>query len=498
MAGRSMDLRELFAGMGVPVPAVSVSDIASSSTQLAEGGLFLACQGQRHHGLDFLREALDAGAVAVAWETVAGRDAPVLPAGVTGIAVPGLRSKLGLIADRFFGRPSDSLAVIGITGSNGKTTVAWLLAQALNAAGLRAGYIGTLGYGLLSQLRPGLLTTPDCIEVHRQLRRLCDSGADHAVIEVSSHALDQGRVDAVRFDVAAFTNLSRDHLDYHRDEYHYAAAKARLFTEHCPAAAVINVADAFGAQLVAKLLPDTKTVTVALTGGTASPVDTSLSGRLRCVRCTGLQLELATGAHRAELVSGLWGRFNAENLLVAAGVLIVLGYELELAAKLLATAGAPPGRMQRINDSAAEPAVLIDFAHSPDALCNALEALREHCVGEIWCVFGCGGNRDRGKRVQMAAVAERYADHVIVTDDNPRNEDPEQIIAEILAGFAKPGDVEVQRDRAAAIRLAIRSAKAGDAVLIAGKGHETIQTMGSENHAFSDQVVARAALDQVA
>ncbi|HHQ14249.1 MAG TPA: UDP-N-acetylmuramoyl-L-alanyl-D-glutamate--2,6-diaminopimelate ligase, partial [Chromatiales bacterium] len=419
-------------------------------------------------------------------------------ADVAGIEVPGLRSKLGLVADRFFGRPSDSLTVIGVTGSNGKTTVAWLLAQALNAAGRRAGYIGTLGHGLLSQLQPGQLTTPDCIEVHRQLRRLHEAGADHAVIEVSSHALDQGRVDAVRFDVAAFTNLSRDHLDYHRDATHYAAAKARLFTEHHPAAAVINVADAFGAQLVHNLPPDTRPVTVTLTEDAQAPVDASLSGRLGCARCTGLQLELTAGDARSELGSALWGRFNAENLLIAAGVLIALGHALDRAATWLAAAEAPPGRMQRVNDSTDEPAVLIDFAHSPDALRNALEALREHCGGEIWCVFGCGGNRDRGKRAQMAAVAERYADHVIVTDDNPRDEDPEQIVAEILAGFAEPGNVEVQHDRAVAIRLAIRSAQAGDAVLIAGKGHETTQTVGSAHRAFSDLAVARAALDQVA
>ncbi len=498
MTGAGMDLRELFDGLGVEVPARYISDIAASSKQVRHGGLFLASGGLRHHGLDYLQEALRAGAVAVAWEPVAGRDAPALPADVTGIPVPGLRSKLGLLADRFFGRPSRSLAVTGITGSNGKTTVAWLLVRALNAGGRRAGYIGTLGYGFLPDLQAGELTTPDCVEVHRHLRRLSDAGASHAVIEVSSHALDQGRVDGVHFEVAAFTNLSRDHLDYHRDLDRYANAKARLLTEHRPSAAVINVADEFGAQLVRRVPSSTRLITVALAEHDDLPVDLSLTGRLQYTRCAGLQLDLTTGSARTGLGSRLWGRFNAENLMVATGVLLALGHQLDAAAQCLATADAPPGRMQRVSDAAEQPAVLIDFAHSPDALRNALQALREHCDGEIWCVFGCGGDRDRGKRAQMAAVAERHADHVIVTDDNPRGEDPEQIVAEILAGFSEPGNVQVQRDRAAAIRLAIRSANDGDAVLIAGKGHETTQTAGSVTRAFSDYAVARAALARVA
>lgn len=486
---RDMDLRTLFDGFGVEVPQREILDITTESINVTRGGLFLACRGRAHHGLEFVDQALAAQPSAIAWEADATVQVPALPAGVCGVAVPDLGQRLGTIANRFFAAPSMAMAVTGITGTNGKTTTAWLVTQALGKLGATAGYMGTLGHGLAARLRSGTCTTPGCITLHRQLRELADAGARHVVMEVSSHALDQQRVDGVHFSTVAFSNLGRDHLDYHPDVEHYAAAKARLFRAGARTA-VINLDDAFGRDLAASLPAETACLGVSLAGNPAARL------RARLLQCDsdGLVLEFSGEHGTARLESSLWGHFNAENLLLAAGILLAEGQSLARAAAALAECTAPPGRMQRVSGAAGQPTVLVDFAHTADALRKVLEAARAHCRGQLWCVFGCGGNRDSGKRAPMGRAAAELADHVIVTDDNPRDEDSRQIIADILAGIGSRETVQVMPDRAAAIQRAIYSAAPDDVVLIAGKGHEQTQIVAGVSRAFSDVAVAAAAL----
>jgi UDP-N-acetylmuramoyl-L-alanyl-D-glutamate--2,6-diaminopimelate ligase len=494
----TIDLRELFAEMQVDVPVGRVTDISTRAQQVSAGGLFLACAGRHRHGLQYLDSALGAGAIAVAWEPDDAIAAPVFPDGVSGFSVPGLSRKLGVIADRFFRQPSAGLTVVGMTGTNGKTTSAYLVAQALRYLELSAGYMGTLGYGLGEDLVPSALTTPGCISVHRRLREMADQGAGYVIAEVSSHALDQGRVDGVRFQVAALTNLSREHLDYHGSLQHYAEAKAKLFLHTGIRTAVINIADGFGAELAGRLEPSTELVSVALVDADDTGTTARLRGTLTGNGHRGLGLELSGDFGDAVLESPLWGRFNAENLALAAGVLLGLGFPLEQAAAALSRCVAPPGRMELIGGQSRQPTVVVDFAHTPDALGQALVAAREHCRGKLWCVFGCGGDRDSGKRTLMGTVAADLADYCVVTDDNPRFEDPVVIVRDIVAGARHAKTLDVIHDRAAAIDHAIRNAAAGDVVLIAGKGHEEFQLVGDERLRFSDAVVARTALGLMA
>lgn len=493
---RAMELRKLFPGLASST--LDVADIAAHSGQVVTGGLFLACaprhgsHGSRasRNGLSFLGDALSRGASAVAWEAHGATGAPALPAGVAGLAVPGLTEQLGAIANRFFEAPSQAMAVTGITGTNGKTTVAWLVAQALEKLGRQAGYMGTLGYGPGIRVAPDALTTPDCVTVHRRLRELADGGAGHVAMEVSSHALDQGRVDGVAFRIAAFTNLSRDHLDYHGDLESYGRAKARLFVEGRAATAVINVGDDFGRALAARLPESVRLISVGIAaaarGATVGVLPLASSA-------TGQRLRMVVAGAEHDFTSRLLGAFNVENLAVTAGILHAEGFAAGDIVRVLADCDAPPGRMERVG-SAAGPQVVVDFAHTPDALRRALETLRPAVQGQLWCVFGCGGERDAGKRPLMGAIARELADRIVVTDDNPRGEDPEAIVSAVLEGSGRGPAVEVIRDRAAAIRHAVASAARDDLVLVAGKGHESTQTVGSDVRAFSDQVAARRAL----
>ena len=493
---RDMLLPELFRDCGVDAPALRVTNLSTSSRRLTPGSLFLACAGQRHHGLHYLDQALVAGAVAVAWEPAAGVAPPQTPPGVPAFAVPELGGLQGRLADRFYGSPSSELRVTGITGTNGKTTVAWLVVQALESSGRPAAYSGTLGYGRMPALEATALTTPGSVELHQRLRQFADDGAEHAVVEVSSHALDQGRVNSVQFALAALTNISRDHLDYHGDMEHYAAAKARLFLDHAAPAAVINLGDERSRQLRNRLPADTDVITVALVAGGDAPPAARLLGRLTATRRDGIGLELSGDFGAALIDSRLWGECNAENLVMAAGILVGHGLSLDAAAAALSGAVAPAGRLERVSRPGAGPAVIVDFAHTPHALSHALRAVRAHSDGRVWCVFGCGGERDTGKRASMGAVAASLADRVLLTDDNPRDEDPDAIIADIRSGIADDAGVQVLRDRAQAIRFAVRQAGAHDVVLIAGKGHEAVQIAAGQSRAFSDQQTARDALGE--
>ncbi len=484
----SARLSELLAGIATIDPArdVIVNGLALDSRQIKSGDVFVALPGATSHGITFAPSALARGASIVLTEApppavFKNQDSNV-------VTVERLRERLGEIAARFFGRPSVRLKMIGVTGTNGKTSIVQLLAAALESLGARAATIGTLGAGLVGAIKEGARTTPDVISVQGLLAEFRDAGATHVAMEVSSHALDQGRVDAVEFDVAVFTNLTRDHLDYHGTMEDYGAAKQKLFAWKNLRAAVINVDDAFGRQLVEGLRDDVRQIRYA--------IDNAAEVRAEKVRTSdgGLEFHLIAPWGEGAIATSLLGHFNVYNLLAVAGCLGALGYTFTQIQNALTHLKPVAGRMNRLGGGDA-PLVVIDYAHTPDALEQALASLRAHTGGELICVFGAGGERDQGKRPQMGAIAERLADRVIVTDDNPRGENGDQIVAQILAGLHQRDRARVLRDRDAAIRAAICESRPGDVVLIAGKGHEPYQEIAGVKHVFDDAIVARKALE---
>jgi UDP-N-acetylmuramoyl-L-alanyl-D-glutamate--2,6-diaminopimelate ligase len=483
-------LAELLQGFA-NAPAIPIRGIASDSRLLKPGDLFLACGGDNSHGVDYIGNAVAAGVAAIAWDSSTAT--PLAnAAGVPMVAVPGLAKHLGEIANRFYGRPSETVRVYGVTGTNGKTTVAWLLAQCCENLEQTCGYIGTLGSGV-GHIAPGEgMTTPGAVELHGRLAEMRDLGANCAAIEVSSHALAQNRVDGVLFDAVLFTNLSRDHLDYHGDMQSYAQAKARLFLEHDAKARVINLDSEFGMQLADLCGQDIVTVSTKLNRvANGRPY---VFVRSVAAQTTGSQVGFSSSWGEGEFTLPLPGDFNVANAAIVLAVLLLQGVPMDKACDVLATVSAPPGRMQRVAARSNLPSVFVDYAHTPDAIKLALRALREHCTGKLWCVFGCGGDRDSGKRPQMGRMAERGADHLVISNDNPRSEEPAAIISEIVSGLTKPGQVTVIEDRAAAIAWAIREAATDDIVLIAGKGHENYQLLGNERLDFSDYAVATVSL----
>ncbi len=469
-------------------PAIPVAGIASDSRKLGEGFLFLAVQGMTSHGLDFVDQATQAGVSAVAWDATTGADPGDI--GVPTIAVDNLDAKLGDIANRFFGSPSEALGIVGVTGTNGKTTVAWMVAQAARFLGESCGYLGTLGYGVDEIDGAEGMTTPAAIELQARLADFVDQGAKFAALEVSSHALKQKRVDGVRFDTAMFTNLSRDHLDYHGDMADYFASKALLFTDCAPQHRIINIDSDYGVQLADMCGQDVVTV--------STNFDRVANGRpylfVRSVVATeqGSVVSFISSWGAGKFTLRIPGDFNVANAAVVLALLLRKGVPLEQACDVMSQLTAPPGRMQRVAMDG--PAVFVDYAHTPDALESALNALRPHCRGKLWCVFGCGGDRDAGKRPLMAAAAQHRADRIVITSDNPRNEDPAAIINEMIAGLARAAAAEIIEDRAAAIAWAIDQAADNDVVLVAGKGHENYQEASGERVAFSDLAIARQAL----
>ncbi|HEU0277997.1 MAG TPA: UDP-N-acetylmuramoyl-L-alanyl-D-glutamate--2,6-diaminopimelate ligase, partial [Rhodanobacteraceae bacterium] len=419
--------------------------------------------------------------------------------------IENLRFHLGSIAARFYADPSATLTVIGVTGTSGKTSTVQLLAQAFARLGRRAATIGTLGAGMHGALRAGERTTPDVIRVHGLMAKFRDAGATHVAMEVSSHALDQHRVDGVHFDVAVFTNLSRDHLDYHKTMQAYGAAKARLFAWPDLRAAVINGDDAFGRQLAATFEKDTRHPGHGLAGNQSQgrqqllrygvqSDDADLRARDVHTHSDGIDFDLSTPWGEGRISSRLLGRFNVANLLAVAGVLGSLDVPFDQIHAALEALRPVAGRMNRLGGGAL-PLIVVDYSHKPDALQQVLVTLREHCAGKLICVFGCGGERDAGKRPIMGAIAERLADVVIVTDDNPRGEDGDAIVAAIVGGMQHPERASLERDRGRAVGLAIGQAQAGDVVLIAGKGHEAYQETAGIKRPFDDLQVARATLE---
>ena len=489
-------LSELAAGFITVPPSLSVSDVTLDSRAATPGALFLGLRGRTHHGLKFAAEAVARGARAVFYEP--GADAPEpaqLGSDIFVAPLPELTERAGVIADRFFGSPSQHLTVAGITGTNGKTTCAWLLAQALTYCGRPAGYIGTLGFGLPPQLTPTPHTTSDAVTLQRQLAELKSQGALCVGMEVSSHALDQSRVNGVRFHTAAFTNLTRDHLDYHLTMEAYGAAKARLFTWPGLAHRIVNIDDAFGARLAAAPSEVPLTVTTRVSPAAALPRDARFVRAAAVTPDTGgLFIEVESSFGRAELPMRLMGEFNVDNALTVLAVLLAWDIPLEDAARALSRCRAASGRMEMFGGRGRTPLAIVDYAHTPDALAKALRAARLHCRGQLRVVFGCGGDRDAGKRPLMGAVAAELADDIVLTDDNPRTEDPARIIAGIAAGIAQRAPLLIEHDRALAIRLALERSGLDDVVLIAGKGHEDYQIQGTTRRAFRDQAVVAAEL----
>ena len=486
------------ADVAEPLAGAEVTGLSLDSRSVQPGGAFVAVAGARAHGIDFAEQAQSRGARFVLFD-------PPLPAGQQAradwIAVQDLRAHLAELARRFFDSPSDTLRVIGVTGTNGKTSSVQLLAQALDLAGLGpCGHLGTLGIGMDGWGEDGERTTPDVLAVHAALDRLRGRGAHAVAMEVSSHALDQGRVEGVDFAVAAFTNLTRDHLDYHPSMEAYGEAKAQLFRRPGLPAAVINVDDAFGRALAASIEAPTELWTVSAAGDS----DARMAATAISQHAHGLAFELREAGVSHAVQSGLIGRFNVDNLLLVASVLRTQGVSLQHCAEIVGRLHPVRGRMNRISPERATqgdavamngPLVVVDYAHTPDALAQALSSLRAHTEGRLICVFGCGGERDAGKRPQMGAIAEEQADRVIVTDDNPRREDGDAIVEAIVAGCTRRDRIVVQRDRALAIRQAIAEAGPGDTVLIAGKGHETYQDIAGERRSFDDAAVARRCLE---
>ena len=476
---------------------VGVGSLSADSRSVQRGDLFLAYPGETRDGREFIAGAVAAGAAAVLWERTGfawneGWGIPNLP-------VEGLRAMAGHLAHEVYGRPSEKLWVMGVTGTNGKTSCSQWLAQACGACGARTAVIGTLGIGFPGALDPGLNTTPDAVLLQRSLRDLLASGAQGVAMEVSSIGLDQGRVNGVAFGAALFTNLSRDHLDYHGDMESYARAKQQLFLSPGLKHAVVNLDDVQGVSISRMLAGGGATRTgYSCFEGVASRAGLDQYVEAHDIRLSpqGIAFTAKTSWGEARIESPLLARFNVSNLCGLLGTMLVSGVPFAQAVAALGALAPVPGRMERIGGGAL-PLIVIDYAHSPDALEKVLHALRDVAApggGRLWAVFGCGGERDRGKRSLMGAVASRYADRIVITSDNPRGEDPLAIIAEIAAGVS--GASEIVVDRREAVALAVSQARVADVVLLAGKGHETYQEIGGQRLPFSDTLEARSALER--
>lgn len=483
-----MSLRALLAGVVEPTHDIMVSGLTLDSRRVCPGDAFVALRGTQEHGMRYAAAAVRGGAVVVLAETPVDMEPDV---GVPVLYIDQLRAHLGVIAARFCEHPSATMNMVGVTGTNGKTSIVQMLAHALHLLGHASASIGTLGAGFDGALQAGERTTPDVISLHAQLAALRDAGASHVAMEVSSHALDQRRVDGVDFNLAVFTNLTRDHLDYHGTMQAYGEAKAKLFAWPTLDAAVINIDDAFGRELATRMTADVACLRTSVDGQSGADV------RAEDVhtRASGLAFHLLTPWGEGDVRSPLLGRFNVANLLAVAACLGAMGEPFERLIDVLGRLDPVNGRMSRLGGHDGKPLLVVDYSHTPDALEQALASLRAHCQGRLICVFGCGGERDAGKRPEMAAIAERLADRIIVTDDNPRGEDGDAIVAGILAGLARRDRAHVERDRAQAIALALDMAGPEDVILVAGKGHETYQEVAGERRPFDDMAVARAAME---
>lgn len=468
---------------------VVVSGISQDSRAVNAGDLFVARSGLSHRGIDFVEAAVVAGAVAVLIDTTECEDCPQVSVPVIGISY--LAAHIGVIASVFYDYPSQNICMVGVTGTNGKTSCAHFIAQALNTVGVPAAVIGTIGNGFPGKLKPATHTTPDAIALQRLLAELVAEGAKAVVMEVSSHALEQGRVAGVAFDYGLFSNLSRDHLDYHGTMEAYGEAKARLFRDFDLQAGIFNIDDGFAKSLYQDAGIGGKRIAVGRAQGDCHIIASRLTLK-------GVELEVKTPLGHLTITSQVIGDFNIDNLLLVIAVLVEQGLSLPDLEKAMTSLQAVPGRMQALVKEG-KPLVIVDYAHTPDALEKALQAARSHTQGQLWCVFGCGGDRDHGKRPLMGQAVARYADRLVVTSDNPRTEKPEAIIAMVCEGVnqvgVKAADTVVEPDRRAALAVAIEQAEAQDVILVAGKGHEDYQEINNVRCPFSDVAVCHELLE---
>lgn len=483
----------------LPIPIENVPDIrilsmTLNSQAVRPGALFIAIQGAKFDGREFIAEAIQHGASAVlcSGDAAAISYQHTIPI----ITLPNLQSQVGYIADRFYSHPSHELVVIGVTGTNGKTTTAHMLAECLSLLGVPAASIGTLGLKFKSIYHDFGLTTPDAINLQRSLAELRDAGAKAVVMEVSSHALDQGRVNGICFSGAMFTNLTQDHLDYHHSMDEYLKAKIKLFTTSQLKFAVVNRDDNASESVISALKPDVTCYHYYLKTNCPEGAQHHLTASDSNIQGP-ISFTVQHGGKRAFIQTQFMGEFNISNVLGVIGALVGLGISLDAIAKVLPQVSAAPGRMQGLGGGL-HPYIIVDYAHTPDALEKALLAARAHSVGTLWCVFGCGGDRDTGKRAMMGRVASELADKVILTNDNPRTESPSNIVAGIMQGIAPEmhNKVKIEFDRKQAILSAISEAKATDVILVAGKGHEDYQITGTEKHSFSDAECIKSILNE--
>ncbi|MEJ2042361.1 MAG: UDP-N-acetylmuramoyl-L-alanyl-D-glutamate--2,6-diaminopimelate ligase [Reinekea sp.] len=458
---------------------VKATDITLDSREVGKGSIFIALQGFQVDGHSFIGDAIARGAVAILCE----RTPELIDRSVPICVIENLRERLGDLVHRFYGSVTDTMKLVGITGTNGKTSTCQYIAQSLDFLGNRCGIIGTNGQGLWGQLTTTLNTTPDVIRLHAELARQKSQGAEYSAMEVSSHGLDQGRVNGVHFSTAVFTNLSRDHLDYHGTMDAYGRAKWKLM--HWPDLknAVVNLDDPWVRNNISSIQAEN-----IWTYGIENVADV-YAVSIRC-HSAGIDATVRTKMGEVQLNLRLLGRFNLANALAAFTVLLAEGVPLNTASRVVSNCNPVKGRMETIK-APYQPTVVVDFAHTPDALVKALQACREHVDGRLGIIFGCGGDRDGGKRPEMAAVAEELADFVIVTDDNPRTESSSAIIADIYKGFSAPEKVTIIADRKDAIMQTLTHASRDDVILIAGKGHENYQDINGVKHPFSDQETVR-------
>ena len=489
-------------------PTVSISGLTMDSRLVCPGDCFIAVKGSVTNGAKYIDEAIDRGAAAVLLDAQIDLGCAYTEMGTPILRIQGLSPLVSEIAGHFYGNPSQQMNLVAITGTNGKTTCCRLYAQLLaqiTSSEKRAAsaFIGTTGYAMAQssnrQPEHGLyeseqpketgLTTPDAVSMQRILAELLQDGAQQVALEASSHSLVQYRIAGLNIDTAVFTNLSRDHLDYHKDLDSYAAAKASLFAMASVKRAVINWDGPVGRNIVGSLQPSVEVLTISLENTAADIYCSAMA-----FNSQGITASVVTPWGQGVLNSSLLGQFNLTNLLTVVAVAGMQGIGLQDILQAIPKLNSVPGRMQRIGGEL-KPVVIIDYAHTPDALEKALQALRGHCSGQLWVIFGCGGDRDSGKRAAMGEIAQRYADQVVVTSDNPRTEPPQQIVDHILQGIQ--GEVIVELDRRQAIVTSIQSAAEEDIVLIAGKGHENYQVIGVDCFPFSDQTEARMALQKV-
>ncbi len=491
------NLRDLLAPWVPDAPERPLREMILDSRKVASGDLFVAITGHQVDGRDFIAQAIAQGAAAViALASGEAEDGDIREIhGVPVVFLTQLAQRLSALAGRFYGQPGDKLRLIGVTGTNGKTTTTQLIAQWAGLLGETGAVLGTVGNGLYGHLMVSENTTGSAVDIQHVLHDLVGQGATLAAMEVSSHGLVQHRVAALPFAASVFTNLSRDHLDYHGDMAHYEAAKWLLFSEHQTGQAIINADDAVGRRWLEKL-PDAVAVSLE------NAVPTDWQGRwLKATRIdyhdNGAAITLASSWGNGEIDSRLMGAFNVSNLLLALATLLALGYPLDSLITISHQLQPVCGRME-VFSAAGKPTVVVDYAHTPDALQKALEAARLHCTGRLWCVFGCGGDRDKGKRPLMGAIAEQLADVVVITDDNPRSEEPAAIVADILSGLLDPGRARTVLGRAQAVTNTIMQANPDDIVLVAGKGHEDYQIIGNRHFDYSDRLTVAGLLGGLA